>query len=353
MYYVDDKYFEERSKMYARLAKVDLQTCPKDATYFSFGTPDAGWINMKVFVNGTCKFEHALSVAFDPFPDLRRWLEDIVKEDSLCHTLRIECEGSAIYMNYENLYTAEVGCHIIHEENRCIDYDAFTNPSIGLFYIYFDDTRKIPVQAICNTREFVKSIYLAMLYFCSTGKKCKEEFAQSWYYHENEGCDPDKLWDNWHFYNTIKSPLLEWDFQSRECYRHCRPKFKSIAPVTETIHMWCEYGDALFWTTGGCCGTADELWTDHGSFDLKGIAGLREWYDEFDDNPSYSWPEKKVAEHRKRGLEFAQKVRAILPDSIDLYYEDWYPAIDTSNNKYGLRESLPMIVFNDHTLIEK
>ena len=68
--------------------------------------------------------------------------------------------------------------------------------------------------------------------------------------------------DRWTFYNHIKSSLIEWNYDSKEAYRHVKPKFKETPAVKETVHMWAEWGDALFWhQRGGCCGNAESfLW---------------------------------------------------------------------------------------------
>ena len=50
--------------------------------------------------------------------------------------------------------------------------------------------------------------------------------------------------------------------------------------MQETIWMWAEYGDALFWyRDGGCCGDSKGLVTEyrHKRIDLTGIEGLQEW----------------------------------------------------------------------------
>ena len=347
MLYYNNNWFSERSKLDAQMSEKDIINCKKDSTFFAFGKPNAGWIEMKVFVNGEQKLIGLLSTVYDPFTEIKHWLEDIVKEDLLEHTLRIECEGSALFFHYENLYCAEVGVSFVGEERTTIDFNAFTNQGIGLFYIYDSSNNTMSVQAICYTKEFVKSMYLAMLYMCNCSKDIREVFIKEWYYLENEDSQPSNVLDNWTMYNTIKSPLIEWDLQSDECYRHKRPNFIETLLVNERVHMWAEYGDALFWTTGGCCGTADEFYTEkHGTISLKEIEGIREWYDEWDENPSYAWPEEKCKAHRARGFELAKKVRAILPDTLDLYYDFWYPAIKTVNNQYGISESLPVIVFN-------
>ncbi len=60
----------------------------------------------------------------------------------------------------------------------------------------------------------------------------------------------------------------------------------------ETIIMWAEYGDALFWHKGsGCCGDSRSLVTDSGKVsditDIKVLGGGNARYDA-DKYPAYS-----------------------------------------------------------------
>ena len=94
----------------------------------------------------------------------------------------------------------------------------------------------------------------------------------------------------------------------------------------ETVWMWAEYGDALFWNRdGGCIGNCHELITDrhHKKVDLSGIVGLAEWYARFDDDkyPAYEWSPQEYTAWIEEGWKYAYAVRRILPDEIELLYE--------------------------------
>lgn len=93
----------------------------------------------------------------------------------------------------------------------------------------------------------------------------------------------------------------------------------------ESIWMWAEYGDALFWhQDGGCCGNCERFFTDrqHLTIEVSGIKGLKEWYQRFDDEkyPAYEWSEKEYTEWVAEGWRYAYQVRELLPDEIDMYY---------------------------------
>ena len=74
----------------------------------------------------------------------------------------------------------------------------------------------------------------------------------------------------------------------------------------ETIVMWAEYGDALFWHKGkGCCGDSRSVITDSGKvINLNGIRGLKEWYARFDDDkyPAYEWSPEEYIAWKKEGV---------------------------------------------------
>lgn len=96
--------------------------------------------------------------------------------------------------------------------------------------------------------------------------------------------------------------------------------------MQETIWMWAEYGDALFWyRDGGCCGDSKGLVTEyrHKRIDLTGIEGLQAWYNRFDDDnyPAYVWSSEEYRAWIDEGWKYARAVREILPDEIDLLYE--------------------------------
>ena len=72
------------------------------------------------------------------------------------------------------------------------------------------------------------------------------------------------------------------------------------------------------------------------------------------------WSKKQRRDRDERGYSFALQVRKLLPDTIDLFYYDWYPKkkvvrkkIEYLKNKYfEYKERCPMIVFNERCLME-
>ncbi len=358
MLYYDNNWFSERSKLYAQMSDKDIVNCKNDSTFFQFSQPKGGVIGMDIFVNGALTFHEPIKRLsnLSQFDQIRDWLELIVKEDNIECCARIEREDHEdMYFHYEALYKSYVG--ITCTNGTSVKHDTNTNPSIGLFYIYDAKSKSIPCSAICYTKEFVRSIYYAVLDICKGSRKKSDPFIKEWFIFENYDHFEWALdFDMWDFYNDFKSLLVEWYLDSLQLYCKNTLHFKPKPEITERIHMWAEYGDALFWTTGGCCGSADEIYTDrHGVIDLRGIKGLKEWYDDWDGNPSYSWPKEKCKAHRERGLELAKQIRAILPDSLDLYYDFWEPSaaiIDNpiDNQGYKYKNELPMIVFNQKLL---
>lgn len=93
----------------------------------------------------------------------------------------------------------------------------------------------------------------------------------------------------------------------------------------EFLHMWPDYGDALFWDIeGACCGEIDRLFLDDDTeIDLSGISGLQEWYYQWDSESLYhknNWTDKEWGDWRDRGLIMAKQIKSLLPDSVDFYY---------------------------------
>ncbi len=50
----------------------------------------------------------------------------------------------------------------------------------------------------------------------------------------------------------MKSPLAEWaiDVDNRSCWP---PRFEMKPCVRETVHMYADCGDAVFWNKDGLC----------------------------------------------------------------------------------------------------
>lgn len=351
MLYFEKGWFTERSRVYKEISEWDDLFKKLDSTFFYFNPPEAGWIDMEIYLNGKKRFVCPCSNVYDPFQDMIRWLETIVRGDNMETTIRIDTEGDDVYLHYEKLCDAEEG--VVKTTLR--HYDANSDPEIGLFFVYDSCSDSIPLYAVCETKDFVNSIYLALLAVCGGCYQTHHsDFAKEWYFGANMGRTGRKF-DNMTFYNDIKSPLIEWNIRSPRPYNWDSPTFRKMPKIKETISMWCDYGDALFWGRdkngyGACCGGADSFITNTaGEIRLDSIKGLREWYDEYDASElPHNWNSKQWKDWHERGYAFALQVRELLPDAIDLYYYDWCPKKKVVRREFA--ERCPMIVFNKRSL---
>ena len=313
-------WHEARSKVYKTFA--EYYTIQTSEVYFEFSAPDVGWADVSVYCDGHKKHTFPISAAFDPFADIKVWLEDIVNDFKLSSDICIDAEGRTIILHYEHLRLAEVGSErkFVHEdrdEDEWQSYDAMSCPDLGLFYIYDSDSMEIPMVCCCETKQFLFALYHAMLEFA---RDKNHNIGQEWYYMESDDRDRSDL------YNEIKSPMIEWGICSDHAYRHLRPTFIEREQVQETIHMWPDWGGACFWDDNGI-GSGDTHYLLYGDeqneqeIDLGSVEGLQEWYEEFDcqDIPKGMSKEDHI-KWLAKGWEVAMKVRQLLPPHIDLYY---------------------------------
>ena len=342
------EWFTLRSNLYKEIS--EWKDRPFDQVYFDFTEPADGWIDVSVFVNGAETHTFPLSAACDPFGNLKIWMEDIVNDYKISSEMYIEAEGRTIILHYEHIKLAQV-CFINEEpgKDEWESYDANNSGSdTGLFYIYDSAARTLPVVCYCRTKDILLYLYNGLMYYASRTKSAIL-IGKEWYYaaHDDDG---NPIYDNWDFYNTLKSPLLEWNLDSELAYRHEIPTFYEAPKILETVHMWAEWADALFWhQRGGCCGNAERFFvdTENTEIDLTDMPELRIWYDEFNNSDIFAaMPE----EWYKRGWEIAKKVRMRLPQSVDLFYE-WKPF---PGNSKGIKGSeIPILVPDDRLRIKK
>ena len=340
-------WFKARAEVYNKVAAWDEKE--PDEVFFEFTKPKAGWIDVSIFSNGEKLFTFPISAAFDPFCEIKRCMEDIANDFRLSADLNIDAEGRNIVLHYERISQSEVGIRrmFVHEDrdkDQWERFSALTELDTGLFYVYDTISESTPVVCYCHTKQILYALYAGILQFAS-----RSEYTQlikdGWYYID-EG-------DNWRLYNTIKSPLIEWSIYSDHGYRHLRPKFKNPPAIKETVHMWAEWGDALFWhQRGGCCGNADKFFvdTDNAEIDLSSMPEVRIWYDKFDSrSPGVPWDDKEHETWLNKGWELAKKIRMLLPESVDLFFE--WRHFENIPDKYGFGRMIPYIVPDLRTII--
>lgn len=90
------------------------------------------------------------------------------------------------------------------------------------------------------------------------------------------------------------------------------------------VLMLPELDNSLFWTDDGkCVGGAKRISLNGVRIDLKDVAGLHEWYDEWEDEIYYHtghWTNSQWKDWWYRGLLIAKEVRKVLPKGVRLYY---------------------------------
>lgn len=355
-FYDTPSWFESRSQVYKEVASWNNKNI--DQVYFDFSAPDCGWMYVSIYVNGKKIHEFPLTAAFDPFHELKTWMEDIVNDFKLSSDLYLELEGRTAILHYEHIKLAQVGSErkFVHEEyniDEWEDYDAnYGAPDICLFYLYDSGVNGIPVVCCCRTKDFLLALYNGLLYYASRTKNAPL-IGKEWYYMDHDD-DGNPIESNWTFYNRLKSPLIEWNLDSRLAYRHERPVFKDHPMIKETVHMWTEWGDGLFWhQRGGCCGNAEEFFvdTESATIDLSDLPDIRTWYDEFDmRTPDADWPDEQFKPWLNKGWELAKIVRTRLPMEVDLFYH-WKP-FKLDDNEWGYVD-IPIIVPDTRLLIPK
>jgi hypothetical protein len=175
---------------------------------------------MNVSANG----EQKLTVPFKrltnlpQFVQIREWLEKVVKEDNIECCARIAVDGQRdLIFHYEILYQSYVGSACMN--GNSVKYDASSNPSIGLFYIFDFNTETIPVYTIGYTIDFVRALYYALFDMCCKNGNGTDNFITEWYFYENyDYFKWSAKYGMWNFYHDISSSII--DSYNGSYFRH-------------------------------------------------------------------------------------------------------------------------------------
>ena len=348
-------WFTKRAELYKEVAAWVNK--PFDEVFFDFSTPDCGWIDVSIYVNSKKRHQFPLIDTINCLPQIRTWLEDIVIDTKLSSDLYLELEGRVVIFHYEHIRLAEVGVRrkFVNKDRDKDEWESFdaniNEPDTGLFYLYDSGCEDIPIVCYCKTKQFIFALYNSLIYYSSKGKYT-HLIGNEWLnkHYDNNSYSIDSRWK---FYNSIKSALIEWNYDSNKGFRHYRPKFKETPFIKETVHMWAEWGGALFWHQhGGCCGNADSFFvdTDHTVVNLKDLPAIREWYNEFDNrNPLEKWSDTKFTSWFNRGWELAKQIRERLPETVDLFYH--WKSFDIENEYFTI--NIPILVPDNRLLIKR
>ena len=196
-----NNWLYERSKLFAKYA----ENMPRkfDKVELQLDYPGCGWLDMHFKVNGEEKILITASDVYEPFEEIREWLELMAK-----NVFTFTPSGVRIYdevYNY-NLYYEPIISDISEF------YDQFHTNLVGLFYIYDESVKQIVASAFCEIQDFVKSIYNPIITFAKE-TRLKDEFVEDWieraYNREWGQLEEDNPRVRDIFYNIVKSPFVE------------------------------------------------------------------------------------------------------------------------------------------------
>lgn len=196
-----NNWLSERSKLFAKYA----ENMPRkfDKVELQLDYPDCGWLDMHFKVNGEEKILITASDVYEPFEEIREWLELMAK-----NVFTFTPSGVRIYdevYNY-NLYYEPIISDISEF------YEQFHTNLVGLFYIYDESVKQIVASAFCEIQDFVKSIYNPIITFAKE-MQLKDEFVEDWieraYNREWGQLEEDDPRVKDIFYNIVHSPFVE------------------------------------------------------------------------------------------------------------------------------------------------
>lgn len=174
-----------------------------DVIEFKVAPPEVGWMPIHIIVNGEEQYVVEVSSVYEPFYDIRTWLEDIVKNifKFTPSAVNINCEGYHCLLYLEPLFFSD-------------DQLLLGNPELnGVFYLYDSYDEKIVAEAFCNVKELVRQFYMVLVDFAKANID-NADFVNDWIwdaYHEEcvkyEDCNDPHIKEM--FYNVVKSDIVE------------------------------------------------------------------------------------------------------------------------------------------------
>lgn len=193
-------WFAERSKIYAKYA----EHMPRKADVFELvlDKVDFGWIDMHFKINGEETLLINASSVYEPFEDIRDWLEQIVTHVGSAYEVRINDETYDYYLLYEPVSFLYGESKSLHPNNK----------EYGLFYVYDGSVKQIVSDALIDSRKFIRSFYTAIIEY---GKQWQQDpdFIEYWvwdaYNSEMHDYDEDSPELKEFFLKKVRSEVVE------------------------------------------------------------------------------------------------------------------------------------------------
>ena len=178
---IRNHWLYERSKLFEKYASC--MPLSVDDVEIKLDYPENGWIDIHILVNGEEKELINTSYVYEPFQDIKEWLENIVS-----HVFDFTPFGVNIYDESYN--------YILYYEPILFQTDELLNSTppelCGLFYIYDGYEGKIMADAICETKAFVGNLYKKIMEFAHISS-INDDFIDDWCWQAyNQECA--KMW---------------------------------------------------------------------------------------------------------------------------------------------------------------
>ena len=162
------QWLHERSRILEKYA-VNIPD-KTDNISLQLDDPHDGWIDMHMFVNGKEKALINASDVYEPFVDIKEWLESIVSHifDFTPSAVNIFDESYNYILYYEPLFYQDDELLLRPPSELC-----------GLFYVYDSYEYKIVADAYCKTSEFVRTFYETIVSYAKKNRE-NELFVTDW-----------------------------------------------------------------------------------------------------------------------------------------------------------------------------
>ena len=168
----NDKSLIKNSLLYQKAKLLEKYAINMPNKVDNFGiqldNPEYGWIDFHIIINDEEKELINFSEVYEPFEDIREWLENIV-----IHIFDFTPCGVNIYDEFYN--------YILYYEPIVFQTDELlASPQLyGIFYVYDGHEDKIVADALCETREFVRNFYQTIKHYAQESLKNKS-FVEDW-----------------------------------------------------------------------------------------------------------------------------------------------------------------------------
>lgn len=200
-----NKWLLERSKLFAKYGKCEPKAIKRVDVRFT--KPNVGWIEMYFSINGEEKGYIPLSSVYEPFEDIKEWLEGIIKQEQRFaygpSMVGIDCEGYGAALYFEPMVLIGDGWNGL-DPWRCVN--------TGLFYVYDGYDDKILADAYCERAQLVKAVYESIINYAKEMQD-NPDFFDNWvwdaYNNELSSYDDYSPELDDFFLNKVRSEFIE------------------------------------------------------------------------------------------------------------------------------------------------